>query len=54
MAGDLARAEPVYSYYEFPQPADNRLTDEQWQGMVGSGTAPARPDWSECFRAPRE
>jgi len=45
---------PVYSYYEFAQPADNRLTDEQWQGMVGSGTAPARPDWSECSRAPRE
>jgi len=45
---------PVYSYYEFPQPAGDRLTDEQWQGMLGSGEAPARPDWSESFLATGE
>jgi hypothetical protein len=35
----------VYSYYEFPQPASNRLTDEAWRTMLNNGTAPARPSW---------
>jgi hypothetical protein len=43
---------PVYSYYEFPQPVKDRLTDEQWQGMLGGSGEPARPDWTECFRTP--
>ena len=35
----------VYSYYEFPQPVSNRLTDEAWRTMLNNGTAPARPSW---------
>jgi hypothetical protein len=35
----------VYSYYEFPQPVSNRLTDEAWRKMLNDGTAPARPSW---------
>ncbi|MFN8521439.1 MAG: DUF3160 domain-containing protein, partial [Chloroflexota bacterium] len=35
----------VYSYYEFHQPASDRLTDEAWHSMLDSGDVPARPDW---------
>jgi hypothetical protein len=42
----------VYSYYEFPVAVSNRMTDEQWQGMVESGTNPAVPDWTNLFVAP--
>lgn len=28
---------PVFSYYEFKQPMDNRLTDEAWREMLESG-----------------
>ena len=35
----------VYSYYEFHQPASDRLTDEAWHSMLASGEVPARPDW---------
>jgi Protein of unknown function (DUF3160) len=35
----------VYSYYEFPQPVSNRLTDEAWRKMLNTHTAPARPSW---------
>ena len=34
---------PVYSFYEFPQAAGNRLTDEQWHEILSSGTVPSRP-----------
>jgi hypothetical protein len=40
---------PVYSYYEFKQPMSNRLTDEKWREMLGSGKAPALPDWTKSF-----
>jgi len=45
--GDLAvHVGPTMSYYEFTQPASDRLTDEQWTGMVANPkTAPARPAW---------
>jgi hypothetical protein len=42
----------VYSYYEFPVPVANRLTDEQWQAMVEAGTNPPAPDWTKLFVAP--
>ncbi|MEM1000144.1 MAG: DUF3160 domain-containing protein [Bacteroidota bacterium] len=35
----------VFSYYEFVQPIDQRLTDEEWQQMLIQGSAPDRPDW---------
>jgi hypothetical protein len=39
----------IFSYYEFPWPADDRLTDETWQGMLDDGTAPPPPAWIESF-----
>ncbi len=35
----------VYSYYEFPWPTSDRLTDESWLEMLHAGDAPARPSW---------
>ena len=45
-------AGPLYSYYEFLQPVKDRLTDQQWQEMIRTGKAPARPSWVEAFQAP--
>ena len=39
----------VFAYYEFPWPADDRLTDEAWREMLDAGQAPARPEWIESF-----
>ncbi len=36
----------VFSYYEFKQPLDSRLTDEAWQEM---SPLPDRPAWTESF-----
>ena len=41
----------VYSYYEFPVPAANRMTDEEWQAQVEAGTNPPQPDWTSLFIA---
>ena len=42
----------IFSYYEFPWPADDRLTDEKWQAMLDDGTAPPPPGWIESFYTP--
>ena len=39
----------TYTYYEFKQPAANRLTDEAWQEQLKQGKAPALPDWTRSF-----
>jgi hypothetical protein len=39
----------VFSYYEFPWPAEDRLTDEAWRKMLDTGEAPDRPGWIESF-----
>ncbi len=39
----------VFSYYEFPWPAGDRLTDEKWQQMLDAGSAPEPPAWIESF-----
>jgi hypothetical protein len=39
----------VFSYYEFPQPMDNRLTDEAWQVLQPK---PERPAWTASFISP--
>ncbi len=39
----------VFSYYEFPWPAGDRLTDEKWQTLLAGGNAPAQPDWTDSF-----
>lgn len=41
----------VYSYYEFPWPAEDRLTDEKWWEMLDNGQEPDRPAWIESFMA---
>jgi len=45
-------AGPTLSYYEFKQPINNRLTDEQWKGMLKSGQTPPRPTWTSSFYQP--
>ena len=40
---------PVYSYYEFKQPMSDRLTDEKWRDMLGSGKAPALAGMDQIF-----
>jgi hypothetical protein len=40
----------VYSYYEFPWPADNRLTDQKWLEMLESeDEMPERPSWTKSY-----
>lgn len=39
----------VFSYYEFPWPIDDRLTDEKWRQMLDSGEAPPLPAWTSSF-----
>jgi len=39
----------VYSYYEFPWPMGDRLTDEAWRAKVKSGSVPDQPSWTAAF-----
>jgi hypothetical protein len=39
----------VFSYYEFPWPMDDRLTDERWQEMLEAGEEPNLPAWTDAF-----
>jgi hypothetical protein len=39
----------VFSYYEFPWPAEDRLTDRQWREMLDNDEAPPRPEWIGSF-----
>jgi hypothetical protein len=39
----------VFSYYEFPWPMDDRLTDETWKEMLNQGQAPDRSFWTASF-----
>lgn len=41
----------VYSYYEFVNAIDNRLTNETWREWVRAGELPPRPDWVRSFFA---
>lgn len=36
----------IYNYYEFLQPIDKRLTDEEWQAL---SPKPAKPEWIKFF-----
>jgi hypothetical protein len=44
---------PAYSYYEFEQPAEKRLTDELWAQMLQTESMPERPEWTREFQAPK-
>ena len=39
---------PVFSYYEFKQPMDERLTDEAWRDILDSNP-PSEPEWVNSF-----
>jgi len=39
----------VFSYYEFPWPMEDRLTDEAWREMLAGGQAPDQPTWTASF-----
>jgi hypothetical protein len=39
----------TFSYYEFPWPMDDRLTDEAWREILAAGEAPAQPTWTTGF-----
>ncbi len=41
----------VFSYYEFPWPMSDRLTDESWRAKVTAGQAPPQPEWTGSFIA---
>ncbi len=43
----------VYSYYEFPWPASDRLTDEKWKEMLSNQQTPELPSWTASFIAPK-
>ncbi len=40
---------PVFSYYEFKMPMDQRLTDEKWREMLENNNFPQQPDWVKSF-----
>ncbi len=42
-------AGPIFSYYEFKESMSNRLTDEQWKGLLEEGKQPNRPQWTASF-----
>ncbi|MHC1723254.1 MAG: DUF3160 domain-containing protein [Aminipila sp.] len=53
VAGSLRIAKGgVYSYYEFPWPSDDRLTDEKWKDMLENEKAPDAPSWTKIYTAP--
>lgn len=39
----------VYSYYEFIQPREDRLTDEAWRERLSGPNPPSLPSWSKNF-----
>lgn len=41
----------IFSYYEFEQPLEDRLTDEAWQEMLDLDGAPSMPLWVGAFVA---
>ncbi len=45
---------PMFSYYEFTQPASKRLTDEEWQNKISNNMLPPRPTWTSSFQGPRQ
>jgi len=39
----------VFSYYEFTQPRDQRLTDDEWRTRLAGPDAPSLPAWASNF-----
>ncbi|MEA4986925.1 MAG: DUF3160 domain-containing protein [Anaerovorax sp.] len=54
VAGTLRIAKgAVYSYYEFPWPSDDRLTNEKWKDMLENSKVPSSPSWTKTYTAPK-
>jgi hypothetical protein len=41
----------VYSYYEFKQPIDKRLTDEEWRELIKQNKQPEQAEWVKSYLA---
>ena len=41
----------VMSYYEFPWPQSDRLTDEKWRSMLEGEERPKQPEWMCSFKS---
>jgi hypothetical protein len=41
----IVGAGPVFSYYEFKQPMDDRLTDDKWKEEMLKEDPPKKPEW---------
>ncbi|MDD4995012.1 MAG: DUF3160 domain-containing protein [Patescibacteria group bacterium] len=41
----------AFSYYEFPWPMSDRLTDGKWRELLETADAPELPDWTQEFTA---
>jgi hypothetical protein len=39
----------VFSYYEFPHPMSDRLTDEKWQELLQRRQNPPQPAWTDEY-----
>jgi len=39
----------VFSYYEFLNDINARMTDDEWRAQVASGDLPPRPEWASAF-----
>lgn len=39
----------VFSYYEFVNDINQRMTDDEWRSLVGAGQLPPRPAWVSTF-----
>lgn len=48
----IATRGATFTYYEFTQPASNRLTDEAWQERLRQGKAPAMPYVTKSYLFP--
>lgn len=42
-------AGPIFTYYEFTLPINQRLTDEEWINMLRGREAPGRPEWVKSY-----
>ena len=40
---------PVFTYYEFKHPMNDRLTDEAWKTMIQGSQKPDRPSWTYSY-----
>ncbi len=47
--GNVATVGGVFEHYEFTQPMDGRLSDEEWTAMLEDGTAPEPAPWAQDF-----